>query len=459
MGSIPTTPSSITIAAEEAQERYIRVNPLSKEAYVEACNYLPGGNTRTVLHTTPFPLTFKSAHSCYLETADGHLFVDFLGEYTAGIYGHNHPVIRSAVDAGLARGWNYAGMSGLETRLAKHIQQRFPTIDLVRFVNSGTEANMMALATAVAYTKKKKVLVFNKGYHGSTISGRASSGKPSINLPHDFVLGTYNDVEGTEKLISSLPSDSLAAILLEPMLGSGGCYLATKEFLSTLRRLANEHSALLIFDEVMTSRLTYNGLGATFLPDIKPDLMTLGKWVGGGMSFGAFGGRKDIMELYDPRKGMLEHPGTFNNNVFSMGAGVAGCELLNKERINALNSLGDRLRTKLEEVLSNAGIVTDKHIIPKTPVLDADQDNIELLAEKKVPKMFVKGRGSLLVVHFTGPQRAILQTIYFHHMMEQGLYLAQRGFVALNIELEDHHVDKFVDATKAFVGVYGELVR
>jgi glutamate-1-semialdehyde 2,1-aminomutase len=458
MGSISDTSQSLTAAVEEAQERYTRANALSKEAYDEACHYLPGGNTRTVLHTTPFPLTFKSAHSCYLETTDGHQLVDFLGEYTAGIYGHNHPVIRSAIESSLARGWNYAGMSGLETKLAKHVQMRFPAIDLVRFVNSGTEANMMALATALAYTKKEKVLVFNKGYHGSTISGRAPSGKPSINLPHDFVLGTYNDVEGTEKLISSLPPDSLAAILLEPMLGSGGCYVASKEFLSTLRRLANEHRALLIFDEVMTSRLTYNGLGATFLPDIKPDLMTLGKWVGGGMSFGAFGGRKDIMELYDPRNGMLEHPGTFNNNVFSMGAGIAGCEYLTEERINALNSLGDKLRTEMEGVLVNAGIVTDKHVIPTRPVLDAEQDNPELLAEKRVPKMFIKGRGSLLVVHFTGPQRTMLQSLYFHHMMEQGLYLAQRGFVALNIELEDEHIDQFVDATKVFVETYGDFL-
>lgn len=458
MGSLSTNPSSLSSTVSSLQQRYTATNPGSKRAYEEACNYLPGGNTRTVLHTTPFPLTFTSAHSCYLTTADNAILTDFLGEYTAGIYGHNHPVIKSAIESALDRGWNYGGVSGLEPQLAKHICHRFPAMQLVRFVNSGTEANMMALATAVAYTGKKKILVFNKGYHGSTISGRTATGKPSINLPHDFVVGTYNDIEGTENLVSSLPPNSLAAILLEPMLGSGGCYIASPAFLSSLRRLADSHSALLIFDEVMTSRLTYHGLGATF-SDVEPDLMTLGKWVGGGMSFGAFGGRREVMQLYDPRNGALEHPGTFNNNVFSMSAGIAGCELLDEKAIDTVDAFGEELRAKLGSVLSEAGMVTAKHKIPTTPILDAEHDDPDLFAERKYPKMFVKGKGSLMVVHFAGPERGLLQSLYFHHMLEQGIYLAQRGFLALNIELKDEHIDNFVEATKGFVELYGGFMR
>ena len=456
MGSISTsTLDTLKQAVEQAQQRYVKKNPDSKKRYDGACRHLPGGNTRTSLHTSPFPLTFAKGESCYLTTSDGHQLIDFLGEYTAGIYGHNHPVIRSAIESALNRGWNYGGMSGLESQLASIICSRFPAMELVRFVNSGTEANMMALATAVAFTQKNKVLVFNKAYHGSTISGRTPSNKPSINLPHDFVVGTYNDISGAEELVSSLPSNSLAAIIVEPMLGSGGGYPASKGFLSTLRRLATEHSALLIFDEVMTSRLTYRGYGATFLPDIKPDLMTLGKWVGGGMSFGCFGGRRDIMQLFDPRMGQLEHPGTFNNNVFSMAAGIAGCELLTEEKIDALNALGDRLREEVEGFLRSRGILSASQQVPEAPIPDAENDQH---GRNSYPKMFIKGVGSIMCIHFSGPERSLLQSLFFYNMLEKGIYMAQRGFMALNIELTGEHIKKYLTALQQFCDSYGEFL-
>jgi glutamate-1-semialdehyde 2,1-aminomutase len=449
MGSISPA-SKLDAALEEIQSRYIKSNTKSKQSYDQACKYLPGGNTRTVLYTTPFPLTFSNGESTYLTTLDGERLIDFLGEYTAGIYGHNHPVIKSALDAAIARGWNYGGMSGLEAQLAQIVCERFPAIELVRFVNSGTEANMMALATAVAFTGKKTILVFTKGYHGSTISVRAPSTTSekglSINLPHDFVVATYNDVTGTEQLVKSLSPNSLAAILLEPMLGSGGCYPASPEFMKSLRKLADEHKALLIIDEVMTSRLTPNGLGATFLEHgVKPDLVTLGKWIGGGMSFGAFGGRKDIMSLYDPRAGKLEHPGTFNNNVFSMSAGIAGCSLLTPERIHGLNTLGNTMQDQIKEVLTRRGIILPDHQVPTSPIPDSIHDTPEI---SQYPVMFVQGMGSLMVIHFTGPQRGALQTLFFHHMLEHGIHLAQRGFIALNIMIGEEEVRKFVNRWK-----------
>ncbi|EXJ55116.1 hypothetical protein A1O7_08041 [Cladophialophora yegresii CBS 114405] len=454
MGSVSETiTTSLNAALEQAHARYTKSHPESLKIHDRACNYLPGGNTRTVLHTTPFPLTISSGQDTHLTTVDGQSYTDFLGEYTAAIYGHNHPVIRSALESAIENGWNYGGHNALEPQLAKIVCERFPSIDLVRFVNSGTEANMMALATALAFTGRKKVLLFNKGYHGSTISGRAPSGKPSINLPHDFVLSTYNDVAGTEALVQSLPKDSLAAILVEPMLGSGGCYAGSAEFLGILRRLASEHGALLIFDEVMTSRLHYHGLGSQ--TGVTPDLTTLGKWIGGGMSFGAFGGRRDIMALYDPRTGKLEHPGTFNNNVFTMNAGIAGCGLLTAEKVDALNGLGEKLTSQVMDVLSNRGILRDA-TVPAAPIAD------ELhVAEhpQRPPKMFVKGVGSLMAVHFAGPDRDVLGGLFYHHMLEQGIYMAQRGFVALNIMLADEHVATFVRAVEAFVQKWEQALK
>jgi len=289
------------------------------------------------------------------------------------------------------------------------------------------------------------------GYHGSTISGRPPSNKASINLPHEFVLGTYNDVSGTEDLVRSLPKDSLAAILVEPMMGSGGCVAGTSEFLQSLRHLADEAKALLIFDEVMTSRLGPNGLG--WKMGVKADLMTLGKWIGGGMTFGAFGGRKDIMGLYDPRSGSLDHPGTFNNNVFTMTAGVAGCRLLTPEKLDALNSLGDSMRQKIESVLSKRGF---EGVMPSSPVTEAMHSAQH---PQRPPKMFVKGVGSLMAIQFAGPDKDLLQGLFYHHMLDHGIYMASRGFIALNIMLTEEHVAQFVQTLEAFCDRFEASLR
>lgn len=452
MGSLSESNSqSLEAALSQAHEVYTQKHPACRKNYHEACKYMPGGNTRTVLFANPFPLTIDSGESCYLTTIDGTRYVDFLGEYTAAIYGHNHPEIKAAVQKALDGGWNYGAHNKLEPELARLVCERFPAIELVRFVNSGTEANMMAIATAMALTGRKKTLIFKKGYHGSTISGKVATGKPTINLPHDFVLGSYNDVQGTEELIHSLPKDSLAAILVEPMLGSGGCFAGTSEFLTSLRRLADETGALLIFDEVMTSRLDYHGLGSKM--GITPDLMTLGKYIGGGMSFGAFGGRKEIMQLYDPRTGSLEHPGTFNNNVFTMSAGIAGCNLLTREKLDALNGLGDSLRQQVEAVLSRRGI---QGTVPVSPLAD---DMQSAQHPQRPPKMFIKGVGSLNAVHFAGPDKDVLQNLFFHHMLQNEMYMAQRGFIALNIMLTEEHVAQFVQATEAFCDRFDSFLR
>lgn len=341
-------------ALAQAHSTYTRLNPSSLKAHQSARQHLPGGNTRTVLYANPFPITFTSGSGCTLTSLDGHTYTDFLGEYTAGIYGHNNATIRTAIDEALTKGWSLGGNNMYEKKLAQTVCERFaPTMELVRFTNSGTEANMMAVATAMAWTNRRKILVFGRGYHGATLSFRdppKGQATKSVNLPHEWVVGTYNDIAQTEEVLSSLPPNCLAAILVEPMLGNAGAIPGSLPFLQFLRSYASSHDALLIFDEVMTSRLSYRGLGHKL--GIRPDFMTLGKWVGGGMSFGAFGGRRDIMEEYDPSKsGGLAHAGTFNNNVISMAAGCAGCQVLNEETTNRLNELGERLKEMVTDVI------------------------------------------------------------------------------------------------------------
>ena len=311
--------ADIDAALSEAKETYVARNPKSFARFIEATAVMPGGNTRTSLHYDPFPVAMVKGEGCRLWDADGAEYIDFLGEYTAGLYGHSHPVIRAAIDRVLQSGINFGASNMLEPGFARAVCQRFG-LDRVRFTNSGTEANLMALATACAFTKRRSVMVFRGGYHGGVFTF-ATGGNP-INAPFDFVVAPYNDIDGTLALIGQ-HGDHLAAIILEPMMGGGGCIAAEPAFLHALREAASRIGAVLILDEVMTSRLAPGGLQS--LRGVQPDLTTFGKYIGGGMSFGAFGGRAEIMDLFDPRRpDALPHAGTFNNNVLTMAAGLAG---------------------------------------------------------------------------------------------------------------------------------------
>ena len=398
--------------------------------------------------------------------------------------------------------------------------ERFtPTMELVRFTNSGTEANMMAVASAMAWTDRTKILVFRGGYHGATLSFRdppKGSATKSVNLPHEWVVSTYNDIARTEQVLSALPPKTLAAILVEPMLGNAGAIPGSLPFLQFLRSYASSHGALLIFDEVMTSRLSYHGLGHKL--GIQPDLMTLGKWVGGGMSFGAFGGRRDVMEIYDPTKsGGLAHAGTFNNNVISMAAGCAGCKVLDEETTNRLNKLGEILKETVTDTVEKhlygdvshtngtdadslkGNIIPPRTLIHSTTLshklfgfllvaiidlslaLDNTTTNVATGATNgtangttndnhshsqhhqssnenaKKPPMYISGIGSILAIHFsTSPPH--LQSLFYHHMLSKNIYLAERGFMALNIELGTQEVEKFVEATGEFVGRFRDVL-
>ena len=215
--------SDLQSALDEARQAYAGRNPKSLTRQQEACEAMPGGNTRTTLHNSPFPLTVVRGDGCRLWDADGHEYIDVLGEYTAGIYGHSHPVIRAAIDRALDHGWNFAGRNVNEGKLAKLVVDRMPSIDLVRFTNSGTEGNVMALAGARVYAQRKgrtratKVMVFHGGYHGGVLYF-VSGGSP-VNMPYEYIVAPYNDVEGTRALLAR-HGEELFAVLLEPMQGS-----------------------------------------------------------------------------------------------------------------------------------------------------------------------------------------------------------------------------------------------
>lgn len=284
-------------------------NPKSKSVHDAAINALPGGNTRSVLYYHPFPLSIKTAKGSILTDVDGHEYIDLLGEYTAGLYGHSEPTIIKAIIEATNRGLNFGSQHEDEVRLANLVKKRFPSIDLLRFTNSGTEATLMALSAAKAYTGRGKILVFDGGYHGGAFTFKDMKSSV-VNAPHEYLIATYNDLHSVHRLLQA-NKNAVAAILVEPMMGSGGAIPPVMGFLEGLRKAATDAGSVLIFDEVMTSRMHAGGGIQSQLPAAAaPDMTTLGKYIGGGMSFGAFGGKKAIMELFDPRKpGALQHAG------------------------------------------------------------------------------------------------------------------------------------------------------
>jgi glutamate-1-semialdehyde 2,1-aminomutase len=417
---------------------YVERNPRSFERHSAATSVMPGGNTRTVLYYDPFPLSINRGEGCHLWDADDHEYIDLLGEFTAGVYGHSDPAIRAAIVSALDRGINLSGHTPLEAELARVVCERFPAIELVRFTNSGTEANLMALAAAAAFTGRRKFLVFQGAYHGGLLN--FTSGASPVNVPHEFVVSTYNDIDHTLRLIEA-HAKGLAAILVEPMLGTG-CIPADTEFLLALRRATTDAGVLLIFDEVMTSRLSPGGRQQTI--DVMPDMTTLGKYIGGGMSFGAFGGRHEVMEQFDPRKpGALPHAGTFNNNVITMFAGIAGMtKVFTPAAAEALNARGEMLRTRLNNVCR----------------------------ERSANFQFT-GIGSLMSAHATSrpinsPSDAVpadssdifTRDLFFFDMLSRGIYLARRGFIALSLPIGYAEVDHFVEAVQNFLEHRRDLV-
>ena len=425
----PTANADLDSALAEARAEFIRRNPKSQKLYDEACSSLPGGNTRTVLFYSPFPVTMVKGQGANLWDADGKKYVDFLGEYTAGLYGHSHPVIRKAIDQALDDGINRGAHNQLEGKLASLICARFPSIELVRFTNSGTEANLMAITVARHFTQRKKVRGFEGGYHGGIFT--FADGNNPVNGPFDFVIAPYNDMEGTKKLIAEHAKD-LAVIAIEPMQGGGGCLSAAPEFLKMLRDETTRVGAVLLFDEVMTSRLSPGGIQAVL--NITPDLTSLGKYIGGGMSFGAFGGRADIMSRFDPRRAdSLPHAGTFNNNILTMSAGVVGMEQLYTPEVAVkLNAFGDKLRARLNAITRDKGLA-----------------------------MQFTGQGSMMSIHFVkGDIRTPkdvkkgnkdLGELFFLDLLARGIYIARRGMMALSLPITEADADQLVAAVEEFV--------
>ena len=430
-------------ALGKVEASYRRRHPNSEQRQALAARHMAGGNTRSVLYYSPFPLAWHSGRGNRLTDIDGLDYLDLLGEYSAGLYGHSNAIVNGAIKRAIDDGTVLGGPNRYEASLAEAICTRFPSMDLVRFTNSGTEANLLALSLArLAASGRRRVMVFDGAYHGGVLDFR--SGGSALNIPFDWIIGRYNDLEGVRSLFAAY-AETLAAVIVEPMLG-GGCIPGTAPFLQLLREQTSRYGSALIFDEVMTSRLAPNGLQGAI--GIEPDLTTIGKYVGGGTNFGAFGGRRQLMERFDPsRSDSLAHSGTFNNNVLTMAGGLAGlAEVFTPAEAVRLNQLGDRLRDRL----------------------NAD-------ARRRRAPFMATGVGSMLGFHFmdytapllrpptytaaaTRAQRSI-ETLFHLELLEQGFHFARRGYIALSLPTIEADCDGFASAVDAFFAARGDLLR
>jgi glutamate-1-semialdehyde 2,1-aminomutase len=316
---------------------------VSESLYERALERLPGGNTRATLFTPPVPPYAVRGSGYTIVDADGHEVIDLQGNLTSLVHGHAHPEIVRAVTAAAAAGTSFGLPTEAEVALASHLVERIGCVERIRFANSGTEAVMLALRVARAYTGRPKILRFRGCYHGSydAVSDDGARGV-APDVWRSVVTVPYGDADAFRAALG----DDVACVLVDLMPNRIGLPQATPEFARLLRDETAARGILLVVDEVITFRLAASGLHSLY--GIEPDLVTLGKTIGGGLPVGGYGGRAAVMAVTDPREpGAVELGGTFNANPLTMRAGLVAMELLDAPEIDRINRLGDRLRSEL----------------------------------------------------------------------------------------------------------------
>ncbi len=410
----------------------------SQQLFAKAQNFLPGGVNSPVRAfgavggTPPF---IESAKGARVFDADNNEFIDFVASWGPMILGHAHPAIISAVQKTAENGMSFGAPTSLEIELASRVVNAVPSIEKVRFVNSGTEATMSAIRLARGFTGRTKILKFAGCYHGHSdlLLAQAGSGIATFGLPdtpgvpagavEETLTAPYNDLDAVKEVYEKFPGE-IAAIILEPVAANMGVILPKDGFLQGLRRLSTQHGSLLIFDEVITGfRLGLGGAQAHF--DVMPDLTCLGKIIGGGMPVGAYGGRAEIMGHIAP-EGPVYQAGTLSGNPLAMAAGIAMLDELAKAGVyEQLDFLGEKLATGIGEAAEAAGI----------PVQQSRVASLLGMFFCESPVNDYAGAKNSNTARFGE---------FFHAMLENGIYLAPSQFEACFVSLA--HTEEDIEA-------------
>lgn len=440
----------------------------SRELFTIAKRLMPGGvnsPVRAFRAVGGEPLFITRGKGAYIWDADGYRYIDLVGSWGPLILGHMHPAVESALRDVLGRGTSFGACTGLEVELAALIVEAFPAVEMVRFVNSGTEATMSALRLARAFTRRDKILKFEGCYHGhvDSLLIKAGSGALTFGVPSspgvpasiaaDTLVASYNDIVSVEKAFKEHGAE-IAAVIVEPVAANMGLVLPETEFLYALRELTRKNGALLIFDEVITGfRLGYGGAQNRF--NLAPDLTCLGKIIGGGLPVGAYGGRREIMETVAPI-GPVYQAGTLSGNPLAMAAGIATLLELKKEGVyEALEENGEYLAKGLAQAAAEAGFSVTRMQLAGTEVqVDLEPPGAEQ------PGVTVASAASILGLFFTkGPIRnyeAVMTANtacyqeFFWEMIAQGVYMAPSPFEAIFISTAHtrEDLDAVIDAAR-----------
>ncbi len=420
----------------------------NEQLFADAQKYIPGGvnsPVRAFRQVGGTPLFINSAKGSYLFGEDGRKYIDFINSWGPMILGHRHPVVSKAVAQQLERGFSYGAPTEMETMIAKLIHSMVPSVEMIRMVNSGTEACMSAVRLARGYTGRSRVLKFEGHYHGhadvflkkagsgmATLGIQMAGGVPSV-VTDETLIASFNDTAEVQRLLTSHGSE-FAAVIVEPVAGNMGCVPPVAGFLEMLRSECTRHGIVLIFDEVMTGFRLARG-GAQEVYGVTADLVTFGKIIGGGMPVGAFGGKKEIMSKVAPL-GDVYQAGTLSGNPVAMAAGHATLSYLN----------------------DNEGVY---------PALEkkglALADGFRQIATARSYPLVVNQKGSMISVHFmdgelrdfNDAKRGDNDTFksYFHHMLEAGIYLPPSAYETwfLCSALSDNDVSYTLEMTEKFV--------
>jgi glutamate-1-semialdehyde 2,1-aminomutase len=408
--------------------------------YQEACKYIPGGvnsPVRAFRGVGGEPIFFRKAAGAYLTAADGRRYLDFVGSWGPMILGHAHPQVIEAVQAVAADGLSFGAPTEIETALARRVIELMPSLDLVRFVSSGTEATMSAIRLARGFTGRDTIVKFEGCYHGHSDSLliKAGSGALTLGVPtspgvpkslaqHTITLN-FNDADQVREAFREI-GGQIACVIVEPVAGNMNCVPPVPGFLETLRHECDRAGALLIFDEVMTGFRVALG-GAQALYGVRPDLTTLGKIIGGGMPVGAFGGRRDIMERLSPL-GPVYQAGTLSGNPVAMTAGLVTLNLLSAPGFHQrLQAATDGLMRRLRESALRAGVALSvNHVCGMFGFFFTDESPVERY-------------GQVMACDVERFKR------FFHGMLAEGVYLAPSAFEAGFLSAA--HTQADIDAT------------
>jgi glutamate-1-semialdehyde 2,1-aminomutase len=412
---------------QELEAEYRRRTPTSARLYERAGRALTAGDTRHSVFMRPYPLFIERGQGAYVEDVDGNRYLDCTNNWTALILGHAHPVVVEAIARQAAMGTAWGAANRLAPELAELIAERVPSVDKVRFTNSGTEATMMAVRAARAYTGRPTIVKMIGAYHGSYDDFEVQGGRAARGVVPDVAKHVleveFNDQEQVGRLLEERGHE-VAAVIVEGIMGSAGMLPPADGYLRHLRTETERHGALLIVDEVISLRLALGG--AQQLYGVRPDLTAMGKIIGGGLPVGAFGGREELMEQFSPLAADgLRHSGTFNANPLTMAAGIATLRELDADSIGTINRLGERLATGVARTAAKLGV----------PVQ-------------------VTGVGSLRNLHLApapprnateaqAADRELLRLLHLRLLLD-GVLMAGRGMFAFSTVTTEQEVDEVV---------------